>query len=368
MEPQLKLTCLHDAHVALGAKMSPFAGFDMPIQYSGIADEHNAVRNAAGVFDVSHMGEIVISGPDAGAFVNHIFTNDVRGLEEGKILYGMMCYPDGGVVDDLLVYKEFDDSGFFLVVNASNIEKDYEWMKAQSEGFDVHIANDSESWGQLAIQGPKAEDATVDLLGLEEIREMTFYTFVDASDEDGGRVIISRTGYTGEDGFEVYASPENIRYMWDALLEDGVKPCGLGCRDTLRFEAGLPLYGDELSPEISPVMAGLGMFCKLNKPEFIGKDALAAQKAEGAPRKLVGIEIHDNAIPRAGYPVELEDGTQVGVVTTGYHSISLDKSICFALVDSAHSALGTPLWVHIRKKTFPGEVVKKRFYQTNYKK
>lgn len=368
MEEQLKLTCLHASHLELGAKMSPFAGYDMPIQYSGIIDEHNAVRGSVGMFDVSHMGEIFISGPDAEAFVNHIFTNDVRTLEEGKILYGMMCYEDGGVVDDLLVYKEFEADHFLLVVNASNIDKDYEWMKANSKGFDVVIDNQSEKWGQIAIQGPESEQTVVDLLGIEELRELSFYTFLDAEDEDGNRVIVSRTGYTGEDGFEVYATPENINIMWRSLIEDGVKPCGLGCRDTLRFEAGLPLYGDELSAEITPIMAGLGIFCKLDKPEFIGKDALAAQKAEGAPRKLVGIEISDNAVPRAGYPVELEDGTQVGVVTTGYHSITLDKSICFALVDAAYSALDTALWIHIRKRTFPGVVIKKRFYQTNYKK
>jgi len=368
MDTQLKKTCLYDSHVGLGAKMSPFAGFDMPIQYSGIIDEHNAVRNKVGVFDVSHMGEIFISGPDACAFVNHIFTNDVTGLEDGKILYGMMCYEDGGVVDDLLVYKDFGPNLFLLVVNASNIDKDYEWMLANAKGYDVTVDNRSESFGQLAIQGPEAEQTVVDLLGIEEVRDLGFYTFLDADDEDGNRVIISRTGYTGEDGFEIYATPENIVYMWQTLLEDGVKPCGLGCRDTLRFEAGLPLYGDELSPEISPVMAGLGMFCKLDKPEFIGKDALAAQKSGGVARKLVGIELQDAAIPRAGYPVELADGTQVGVVTTGYHSISLDKSICFALVDSSFSALGTGLMVRIRKRVFPGTVVKKRFYQTNYKK
>lgn len=368
MDNQLKMTCLHDSHVELGAKMSPFAGFDMPIQYSGIIDEHNAVRGAVGVFDVSHMGEIFVSGPDACTFVNHIFTNDVSGLADGKILYGMMCYEDGGVVDDLLVYKEFTPDSYLLVVNASNIGKDYEWMRSNAGGFDVRIENKSEEFGQIAIQGPKAEDTVVNLMGLEEVRDLTFYTFLDAEDEDGARVIISRTGYTGEDGFEIYASPKNIVYMWETLMEDGVKPCGLGCRDTLRFEAGLPLYGDELSAEISPVMAGLGMFCKLDKAEFIGKEALAAQKAGGVSRKLVGIELQDNAIPRAGYPVELEDGTRAGVVTTGYHSISLDTSICFALVDSAYSALGTPLWVRIRKRVFRGTVVKKRFYQTNYKK
>ena len=366
MEQELKTTCLHDSHIALGAKMSPFAGFDMPIQYQGIIQEHNAVRNAVGMFDVSHMGEIFVDGPDALAFVNHVFTNDVRELEGGRILYGMMCYPDGGTVDDLLVYKEFE-SGYLLVVNAANIEKDYEWLLSQAEGFQVEIFNDSDSWGQIALQGPGAEDALVRLLGLEELREVEFYSFCDLEDEDGGRVIVSRTGYTGEDGFEIYASPAVIVDLWDALLEDGVQPCGLGCRDTLRFEAGLPLYGDELSADISPVMAGFSMFCKFDKPEFVGKEALERQKAEGVARKVVGLELADSAIPRAGYPVELEDGTPVGVVTTGYHSISLDKSLAFALVDAAHAALGTPLMVRIRKKVFPATVIKKRFYKTNYK-
>lgn len=369
MEEQLKITCLHDLHLELGAKMSPFAGYDMPIQYSGIVDEHNAVRKDAGVFDVSHMGEIFVSGEDAETFVNHIFTNDVRPLEPGSIVYGMMLYEDGGTVDDLLVYREFsDEPSYLLVVNASNIGKDYEWMKSQAAGYRVVLDNQSDNFGQIAVQGPKAEDAVVDLLDLEEVRDLDFYTFCDVEDDNGSRVIVSRTGYTGEDGFEIYASPEIIRDMWKWLMDSGVKPCGLGCRDTLRFEAGLPLYGDELSAEISPVMAGLSMFCKFDKPEFIGKAALEEQKAKGTARKLVGIELADNAIPRAGYPVELEDGTQVGVVTTGYHSISLDRSICFAMVDRQYSDLGTPLMIHIRKRVFPGTVVRKRFYKTNYKK
>ena len=367
MEDNLKLTCLYDKHVGLEAKMSPFAGFMMPIQYSGITDEHVAVRTRVGMFDVSHMGEIFISGPDAARYVNHIFTNDVRGLAPGKILYGMMLYPTGGVVDDLLVYKEFTADGFLLVVNASNIDKDYFWMLDNAAGFDVRIENRSEEWGQIAVQGPESEKTVVGVLGIEGAASLGFYEFFDGEWE-GGRMIVSRTGYTGEDGFEIYAAPENIGEIWDLLLNAGVTPCGLGCRDTLRFEAGLPLYGDELSADITPVEAGLSMFCKLDKEEFIGKDVLVRQKAEGTEKKLVGIEIHDKAIPRAGYPVELEDGTAVGVVTTGYHSISLDRSICFALVDSAYSKLGTPLWIRIRKKVFPGEVVKKRFYQTNYKK
>ena len=366
MEETLLKTCLYDSHVALGAKMSPFAGFIMPIQYSNIIAEHNAVRQKVGMFDVSHMGEIFISGPDAERFVNHIFTNEIRGFEPGKVLYGMMLYPDGGVVDDLLVYREFKADRFLLVVNAANIAKDYQWMLDQEAGYDVKIDNQSDAWGQIAVQGPEAEKVVVDVLGWSGAAALGFYTFADF--ECGERMIISRTGYTGEDGFEIYASPAMTKRLWDDFLKAGVTPCGLGCRDTLRFEAGLPLYGDELSAEITPIEAGLGMFCKLDKEEFIGKDAIARQKAEGTQKKLVGIEIADRAIPRAGYPVELEDGTQVGVVTTGYHSISLDKSICFALVKTEYAPLGTPLWIRIRTRVFPGQVVKKRFYQTNYKK
>lgn len=367
MEDNLKKTCLYDSHVALGAKMSPFAGFMMPIQYSSITEEHNAVRHAVGMFDVSHMGEIFVSGPDAEKFVNHIFTNEIRGFEPGKVLYGMMLHPDGGVVDDLLVYREFEPDHFLLVVNAANIDKDYEWILAQTAGYDVKVVNDSDNWGQIAVQGPGAEKVVTEVLGLAEAAELAFYTYYEAQ-WNGHRMVVSRTGYTGEDGFELYTTCEDIKEIWKKLLDNGVVPCGLGCRDTLRFEAGLPLYGDELSDTITPIEAGLGMFCKLDKEEFIGKDVVAKQKAEGTERKLVGIELEDKAIPRATYPVETEDGTQVGVVTTGYHSISLEKSICFAMVQTAYSKLDTPLWIRIRKKVFQGKVVKKRFYQTNYKK
>ncbi len=366
MEDNLKKTCLYGSHVALGAKMSPFAGFMMPIQYTSITDEHNAVRNKVGMFDVSHMGEIFVSGPDAEKFVNHIFTNEIRGFEPGKVLYGMMCHENGGVVDDLLVYREFEPDHFLLVVNAANIDKDYQWICSQTEGFDVKVVNESDSWGQIAVQGPDSERIVTEILSLGEAAALTFYTYCESSWK-GARMVLSRTGYTGEDGFELYTTPEGICEIWDILLKAGVAPCGLGCRDTLRFEAGLPLYGDELSDEITPIEAGLGMFCKLDK-EFIGRDALAAQKAQGTSRKLVGLEVHDKAIPRATYPIETEDGTQVGTVTTGYRSITLDKSICFAMVDAAHAALGTALNVRIRKKVFPGTVIKKRFYQTNYKK
>ena len=365
MEEVLLKTCLYDKHVSLGAQMSPFGGFIMPIQYSNITDEHNAVRQNAGMFDVSHMGEIFVSGPDAERFVEHVFSNKVADMEDGKILYGMMLYPNGTTVDDLLVYKEFEPNRYLLVVNASNIAKDYEWLCSQAVGYDVVVDNQSEVWGQIALQGPSVEKFAVEVLGLEKAPSLTFYTYYVT--ENPSRMIVSRTGYTGEDGFEIYASHETINQMWDNLLEAGVVPCGLGCRDTLRFEAGLPLYGHELSDEITPLEAGLGMFARIKEKDFVGRDALVAQKEAGLMRKSVGIELQDKAIPRAGYPVEV-NGVQVGVVTTGYRSISTDRSVCVALVDKAYTELGTQVEVRIRKKVFPGIVTKRRFYETNYKK
>lgn len=356
-----KRTCLYDKHEALGALISPFGGFDMPIQYTDIKDEHMAVRTACGVFDVSHMGEVTVKGPDAERYVNHIFTNNVSGMAPGKILYGMMLYENGGTVDDLLVYK-MGDNDFFIVVNAANIDKDWAWMTGHAGGFDIDLENRSDFYGQLAVQGPEAEQVVEQVLGLP-CSELTFYT-----SKVIGNLIVSRTGYTGEDGFEIYGSHEAIRQMWDKLMASHrCKPCGLGCRDTLRFEVGLPLYGDELSADISPVMAGLGMFCKLDKAEFIGREALVAQKEQGVDRKLVGIELAGKAIPRHGYTV-LKDGQPIGEVTTGYHTISTDKSVCMALVDSRWARLGTEVEVQIRKKTFPGVVVRKRFYDKHYKK
>ena len=357
-----KKTCLYDKHVALGALMSPFGGFDMPIQYSGIVDEHQAVRQACGVFDVSHMGEVLICGNDAERYVNHIFTNNVIGMPAGKILYGMMCYEDGGVVDDLLVYK-VDDQCFFLVINAANIDKDWAWIQEQAKGYDVKLEHQSDQYGELAVQGPQAEAVMKDVLGIDG-SDLTFYTFKRIGD-----VIVSRTGYTGEDGFEIYATPIYINECWDKLIASGrCKPCGLGCRDTLRFEVGLPLYGDELSAEITPIMAGLGILVKLDKDEFIGKDALARQKAEGPAKKIVGIELADKAIPRHGYTVLNMAGEPIGEVTTGYHTISTDKSVCMALIETSYAKLDTQVQIQIRKKVFPGTVVKKQFYNKNYKK
>lgn len=353
--------------------MSPFAGFDMPIQYTSIEEEHHAVRNRCGVFDVSHMGEILVTGEDATQFVNHIFTNDVSAAHDGQCLYGMMLNHEGGVVDDLLVYR-FNANRYLLVVNASNIGKDEAWVEEQMNSllpggdgfFRVDLEFVSEVVSEIAVQGPDAEKVVEEVLGIG-CAELTFYTFKEATYK-GHDILISRTGYTGEDGFEIYGCDADIVDMWEALMASGrCAPCGLGCRDTLRFEVGLPLYGDELTDEISPVEAGLGMFVKFDKPFFIGREPVAVQKAEGPRRRIVGLELEDRAIPRHGYEVLDPEENVVGHVTTGYHALSVDKSIAMALIDARFAPLGTPLRVRIRRKTFPCTVVRKKFYKKSYK-
>lgn len=359
----IKTTCLHSRHKDLGAKMSPFAGFDMPIEYSGLDNEHTAVRTRCGLFDVSHMGEVDIEGPEATRFVNRIFTGDVSVMSPGQALYGMMCNDEGGVVDDLLVYRKGVHS-YMLVINAANIEKDIAWIATHALDFDVKISDRCADFAQLALQGPESEKVLADVLGIDG-SDLGFYTFKTL--DDG--TIISRTGYTGEDGFEIYSTPGTISAMWDSLMKAGIEPCGLGCRDTLRFEAGLPLYGDELADDITPLEAGLGMFVKLDKPEgFIGSEALAKQKAEGLRRKLVGLELEGAATARHGYEVLDLDGAQVGYVTTGYNSLTLGKNIAMALVEARYGTLGSNLLVKIRRRNVPATVIKKRFYTPNYKK
>ncbi|MBJ2184652.1 MAG: glycine cleavage system aminomethyltransferase GcvT [Muribaculaceae bacterium] len=358
----LKKTPLHGRHIEAGAKMSPFGGFDMPIEYEGIVAEHEAVRSRAGVFDVSHMGEVLVSGPEAVRFVNYIFTNDVQTMPVGKILYGMMLHPDGGTIDDLLVYRTAEQE-FLLVINAANIDKDVAWIMSHAQAFNVHAVNCSDRWAEIALQGPDAETIMMTVLGID-VSDLSFYTFKFLADG----TIVSRTGYTGEDGFELYGTDARIDAMWQTLLAAGVAPCGLGCRDTLRFEAGLPLYGDELADDITPIEAGLGIFVKLDKPDFIGKDAIARQKAEGPTRKIIGLEIEGPAIARHGYEVLDADGNLVGTVTTGYRSISLGRNLAMALVEASVAAPGTELQVRVRRKVFPARVIKKRFYTPNYKK
>ena len=357
-----KKTCLFDRHVALGATMSPFGGFDMPIQYTSIIEEHEAVRKQCGVFDVSHMGEVLVKGKEATSFINHIFTNDVQNLAVGKVMYGMMCYDDGGTVDDTCICRLAEEE-FLMTINAANIDKDIDWIKTNATDYDVDIEHLSDYYGQLAIQGPDSEAIVNEVLGIP-CQDLHFYG-VKTIHKNNEEIIISRTGYTGEDGFELYGSHQFIILQWDKLMSSGrCKPCGLGCRDTLRFEVGLPLYGNELSSEISPIMAGLGMFVKLEKSVFIGREALLRQKTEGVAKCLRGIELDDNAIPRHGYNI-LQNGAIIGQVTTGYRLISTNKSCAVALVDTSLK-LGDRVEIQIRKKTFPGTIVKKKFYEKHY--
>lgn len=366
----LKKTPLYNAYEKYGGKIIDFAGWALPVQFQGITEEHEAVRKTGGLFDVSHMGEVEVKGEDALDFVNNLITNDASVLEDSQILYTPMCYEDGGVVDDILVYK-FNKEHFLLVINASNVEKDFNWMKVNKKDFKINLTNISNNTIELALQGPNAQK-TLQQLADVNLDEIKFFYFNRNVNVNGVKCLISRTGYTGEDGFEIYTGEEHAEMLWDKILEtgkeNGIVPAGLGCRDTLRFEVCLPLYGNEITKDISPLEAGLGFFVKLNKQNFIGKDALAKQKQQGLKRKLVGFEMVDRGIPRHGYEVSAEDGTVIGFVTTGYRSPSLGKNIGLALIESEYSSLGTEMNIHIRNKKCKAEIINKKFYNKNYKK
>jgi aminomethyltransferase len=369
MVENLKRTPLYNIYKEYGGKIVDFAGWEMPIQFEGIIFEHEAVRRNAGLFDVSHMGEVEVKGTGAFEFVQNLVTNDVKALENNQILYAFMCYTNGGVVDDLLVYK-FSDEHFYLVINAGNIDKDFQWMLDNKGLYNVEITNTSEIVGELAIQGPKAQKILQKITDMD-LDKIKFFYFKEDVLVDGVKCLISRTGYTGEDGFEIYASAGEIEQLWRKLLivgaEDGLKPAALGCRDTLRFEASLPLYGNELSQDITPLEAGFGYFVKLQKDNFIGKEALLKQKEEGLKRKLVGFEMKDRGIPRHGYEVNML-GEKIGVVTTGYASPTLKKSIGLALIDANYSEVGTEIEIVVRNKSLKAEVISKKFYKKNYNK
>jgi aminomethyltransferase len=348
--------------------MIDFGGWSLPVEYTGIIPEHEAVRTKAGIFDVSHMGEIIVKGEDSEKYLQMLLTNDISLLNNNQIAYTTMCYPHGGVVDDLLVYK-YSNTDYLLVVNASNTEKDYQWMKENIFG-NTEILNVSENYAQLALQGPLAE-AILQKLTRKNLNEIEFYYFSDNVKIGNIEALVSRTGYTGEDGFELYFAYDNAEEMWDMILEagkdEGLIPAGLGARDTLRFEASLPLYGHELDENITPLEAGLGFFVKLNKENFIGKEALAKQKSEGLQRKIVGFEMIDRGIPRNNYEVYAE-GKKIGYVTTGSFSPTLKKNIGLALINSAYSKEGTEIEILIRNKNSKAKVIKKPFYSKKYKK
>lgn len=354
-----------------GARCIDFGGWELPVQFSGINAEHEAVRQRAGLFDVSHMGEFLAEGPEAEAFLQRMTVNDVSRLSAGQAQYTLLCYPEGGVVDDLLIYRLAEER-FMLVVNASNIEKDFNWLEAHlpdgaKDGGGLTLTDISGGTALLALQGPAAARILSKVTDAPA-GELAPFRFLDGAEVCGVRALVSRTGYTGEDGFELYLQAEDAAAVWRALLaaggDEGLIPVGLGARDTLRFEARLPLYGQELSREISPLEAGLGIFVKLDKGEFIGRDALVKQKEVGLSRKLAGIEMIDRGIPRSHYPVYAgPDGEQIGEVTTGTQSPTLKRNVGLALLKREYSAPDTEVWVEIRGKRLKAKVVKTPFYK-----
>ena len=356
----LKHTPFHARHKAAGAKLVDFAGFEMPLRYSGDVREHLAVRRAAGLFDISHMGEFDVRGAGALAFLDRCVTNDVAALEPGQALYSPMTRPDGGIVDDVLIYRLRDR--YMMVVNASNIAKDFQWLK-ESAPADVELTDRSDQTALLAVQGPRAvevlkghvPDAALDLGYYRSLEGSLF----------GVEAVISRTGYTGEDGFELYFNPSQGEKVWDGLMRAGrgadLEPIGLGARDTLRLEMGYMLYGNDIDDSTSPLEAGLGWTVKLRKPAFAGKEALERQKSGGLLRKLVGLEAEGRRVPRHGMIVE-QGGRPVGTVTSGSFSPSLEKAIAMAYVETACAGIGTALEATGGATRIPVRVVKRPFY------
>jgi aminomethyltransferase len=345
------------------AKMVSFYGWLMPVYFLGIMAEHHAVRTKAGLFDVSHMGELEIEGLDALALIQKLTTNDISKLNIGEAQYSVMCYLDGGTVDDLLIYR-LEEMKYLLVVNASNIIKDEEWIRQHQFG-DVKVNNISEQIAMLALQGPLAGSLLQKIteVDLSKIKPFTFQQAVNIA---GIKVLVSRTGYTGEDGFELYLNRDCAIDLWNELLKvgspDGLLPCGLGARDTLRLESKLPLYGQELSEKISPIEAGVGFVVKHDKGDFFGRDVLIKQKQEGAPRKLVGIEMIERGIPRSNYPV-FKENRQIGQITSGTYSPTLNKNVGLALVETDYARLDDRVEVEIRGKRLQAQIVKTPFYR-----
>lgn len=357
-----KKTPLNQVHRDLGAKMVDFGGWDMPVQYSGIKEEHMAVRQKAGLFDVSHMGEIWVKGPGAFDYMQKIITCDFTDTKIGEIKYGPICYPDGGIVDDMLVYKVEEDA-YLLIVNAGNIEKDYDWFTSHVDGEDIQIINESDDYGQVAIQGPLALDILAKVTDTD-LEAISYFEFKDGQ-VAGKDCILSRTGYTGEDGYEIYCQAKDTKALWQALVEaggDDLLPCGLGARDTLRFEAKLPLYGHEMTEDINPLETGLSHFISLDKGDFIGRQAIADMKEAGRPRKILGFEMLGRGIPRADYRVE-KDGQDIGYVTSGTYAPYLEKSLGLMLVKTGSAQVGDEVDIVIRKKKVKAQVVKTPFYR-----
>ena len=364
----LRTTPLHDIHVALGAKMVPFAGFEMPVQYTGILDEHEAVREAAGLFDVSHMGEFRVTGPDALALADALVTNDASRLVDGQAMYAVLCREDGTAVDDLLVYRVAEDD-VMLVVNASNMDKDWDHIQAVGDrGLDARVANESDQTALLALQGPRAFEIFEAATGVP-VGDLEYYRFVVLDDLLGARrAVVSRTGYTGEPGLEIYCENEHAVAIWEALMaagdEFGMRAAGLGARDTLRLEAGYCLYGHELDDDTTPLDAGLGWVVKLDAGDFVGRAALVEQKAAGPDRALVGLVVEGRGIPRQGYAILDAEGEPIGEVTSGTQSPTAGVGIALGYVprDKAYTAPGARLGIDVRGRTLPAVVTRPPFH------
>ncbi|MDU0450565.1 glycine cleavage system aminomethyltransferase GcvT [Staphylococcus chromogenes] len=358
MVENLKQTPLYQHYVDAGAKIVEFGGWAMPVQFTSIKDEHNAVRTKAGLFDVSHMGEILVEGAQADDLVQYVLTNDTTLLTTENAHYTTLCNEKGGVIDDLVAYK-LDDKKYLLVVNAANTEKDFNWIQKQSNDFDVTVKNVSEEYGQLAIQGPNARDIIQKHVS-EDVSQMKMFEFKQNVELFGKNVILSQSGYTGEDGFEIYCNSDDTTAIWDELLKEDVTPCGLGARDTLRLEAGLPLHGQDLTEEITPYEGGIAFAVKpLIDADFIGKSVLKEQKENGAPRRTVGLKMIDKGIPRTGYTILNTEDKEIGVVTSGTQSPSTGNSIGLGIIDRNEFEMGKEVVIQVRKRQVKAQIVKK---------
>ena len=356
MISELQHSPLEAAHVALGARLVSFAGWNMPVQYTSIIDEHTAVRTTCGIFDISHMGQFIVSGPSAAAWLNGLFTNNIAKLGSGQGQYTLMLNENGGVIDDLIAYRS-GETEFFLVVNASMIDEDFAWMDGRREAG-VSLKNESDAWAGLAIQGPDAVKVFDAVCPGETLPPRNGMMTTSCGS------VVGRTGYTGEDGFEFFCPAAGATRYWDRFLAAGAKPCGLGARDSLRLEMGYPLNGNDLSPERTPIEAGLGFFCDLEKGDFIGRETLARQKADGPALKLTAIRyLEKGAPPRAHYPVVSANGEVIGELASGVLSPSLMTGIGMAYLPADFSKIGTRVSIEVRGNHFPAEVVKKPFYK-----
>nr|WP_293834742.1 glycine cleavage system aminomethyltransferase GcvT [uncultured Arsenicibacter sp.] len=358
----LKQLPLHHVHQQLGAKIMPFAGYEMPVRYTSDLDEHNTVRNTVGMFDVSHMGEFMVQGPDACALIQRVSANDASLLYDGKVQYSYLPNTQGGVVDDLLVYQ-ISPVEFMLVVNASNIDKDWNWINQYTDGLDVQLTNISDGTCLFAVQGPLAAQALQPLTNAQ-LDAMSYYTFEKTDFAGFANVIVSATGYTGAGGFEIYVANEQAEAVWQAIMQAGepfgIKPIGLGARDTLRLEMGYCLYGNDITDTTSPIEAGLGWVTKFTH-DFVNADALKAQKDAGVTRKLVGFELIDRGIPRGHYALCDADGQVIGEVTSGTQSPTLGKGIGMGYVPAAFSKPGTEIFVKVRDRLLKAQVAKLPF-------